>query len=242
MKTLAWCAGVLVGLIPVAACDASRQLPGTSPSPPPAAITYTLSGHVFEVLPGHRVPAADISLTAVVETESGCDRPCIRRVDITYRSTSSGPDGRYHFPELPRGSAIVVAYSNTYQQVCGAFATLTATTQLDVEVTSRDNPQPSPTMPPLRLTGVVYETTPAGRVGVGGALVAFDWHNDGPFFQVYADADGRFSACGIPANRPLLVEAWQQGFDGPSAWRQFAADTTLDFELTRLSGGDTPGR
>jgi hypothetical protein len=97
-------------------------------------------------------------------------------------------------------------------------------------------------MPPLRLTGQVYETTPAGRVGVGGALVAFDWHSDGTFFELYAGADGRFTACGIPANRPIAVSAWQQGFDGPYEWRQFAADTTLDLELKRLSGEDTPNR
>jgi hypothetical protein len=178
----------------------------------------------------------------VFETVSGCDRPCIRAASITYKETSSGADGRYHFPELPPGSAIVVAHSSTHQQVCGAFVALTATTQLDVEVTSRENPQPSPTMPPLRLTGLVYETTSAGRVGVGGALVAFDWLPDGPFFELYADADGRFSACGIPANRPIAVSAWQQGFDGPYAWHQFAADTTLDLELKRLTGGDTQAR
>jgi hypothetical protein len=216
-------------------------MPGP-PLPAPSATTYTLTGHVFEVLPGSRVPAANIPVLVVVETVSGCDRPCIRQANFTYKNTSSGPDGRYHFPELPPGSAIVTVNSGTYQQVCGAFAALTATTQLDVEITSRENPQPSPTMPPLKLTGLVYETTPAGRVGVGGALVAFDWHSDGPFFEVNADADGRFTACGIPANRPIAVSAWQQGFDGPYAWHQFAADTTLDLELKRLTGGDTPER
>src|SRR5262245_23374458 len=212
LKTLVSWAGVLVGLLPVSACNSTGQMPGPSSSPPlnqPPGITYTLTGHVFEVLPGSRVPAANISLLVVVETVSGCDRPCIRTTHFTYENTTSGPDGRYHFPRLPDGSAIVVAYSSTHLQVCGAFVALTATTQLDVEITSRENPQPSPTMPPLRLTGLVYETTTSGRVGVGGALVAFDWQNDGPFFQVYAGADGRFSACGIPPNRPLAVSAWQ---------------------------------
>ena len=223
--------------LPTASCD-SKNLLTPTPTPPCAqagAITCTLSGHVFEILSGSRVPAVGFPVIAVVETVSGCASPCIRITNLTYENTTSDSDGRYHFPRLPSGSVIVLANSSTPRQVCGALAALTATTQLDIEVTSRADPQPSPTMPPLRLTGQVYETTPAGRVGVGGALVYLEWHSDGPFLEVYADADGRYVACGIPANRPMAVSAWQEGFNNPYVWHQFSADATLDLELKRLA-------
>ena len=70
-------------------------------------------------------------------------------------------------------------------------------------------------------------------VGVGGALIAFESLFELPLLQIFADADGRYEACGIPANRPIAVGAWQDGFDSPYARHQFTADTTLDLELKR---------
>lgn len=241
-KTVPVGAAFLCVLLPVTGCDSKDRMahvPVPSPTPQlpqPPAVTYTLSGNVFEVLPGgSRVPAAGFPVLVVVETVSGCSRPCTRIVSLKYQHATTGPDGRYHLLDLPAGSAIVLANSRTHRQVCGALAVLTATTQLDVEVTSRENPQPSPTVPPLRLTGQVYETTPTGRVGIGGALVYFESHSDASFLEVYADADGRYTACGIPANRPIAISPWQEGFDNPYAWHQFSADATLDLELKRVA-------
>jgi hypothetical protein len=150
-----------------------------------------------------------------------------------YDGTTTGPDGRYSFPDLPAGLVVVRGQSATHRQLCGALAELDQTTRLDLEITSRANPQPSPMMPPLKVSGQVFETTPAGRVGVGGAQVVFEWYYEVTVLDIYADADGHYEACGIPANRPIAVGAWQEGFEGPYARHQFSADTTLDLELKR---------
>jgi len=193
----------------------------------------TLSGRVFEVIPGGRVPAPGIGVTAFVVTPSACSPPCSQT--FTSHGTTSGPDGRYQFPKLPAGSAIVVTSSDAHQQVCGAATVLSAATELDVEITSRSNPQPSPTMAPLRITGRIFETTPSGRVGVDGASIYIDWlAPDSPFMTIYADREGRFTACGIPANTQLGFWTSKAGYDDPYAWHQFSADTgAVDIELKR---------
>jgi hypothetical protein len=197
----------------------------------------SLSGQVFELIPGSRVPAANIPVLAVVLTTAGCAAPCTSTTRATYVDTATGPDGRYSFAQLPAGSAVVLAGSPTYQQVCGAGAELSAATQLDVEITSRSNPQPSPTMPPLRVTGQVYEMTPAGRVGVSGASIGMDHHlPDAPFLTVFTDADGRYRACGIPANWPIGFDVGKSMYEvaDRTYWRHFNADTTLDIEVRRM--------
>jgi hypothetical protein len=153
-------------------------------------------------------------------------------------STTTGPDGRYHFPDLRAGSAIVIAGDSwTHQQLCGAAVELrvgTQGTQLDVEVTSRANPQPPTRLPPLRVTGQVYEMTSSGRVGVEGTLIGTDWiAPDSPFLTIYSERDGRYTACGIPPNTSIAFETFKTGYLVTYFWRQFTADTTLDIELKR---------
>jgi hypothetical protein len=194
----------------------------------------TLSGTVFEVIPGARVPAPGVSVTAVVVTDDSCSPPCFNKKTWVRESTTSGPDGRYHFPLLPPGPAIVLTSSSAHQQVCGAATTLSATAQLDVEITSKSNPQPSPTMPPLTITGQIYETTTSGRVGLDGASVYMEWiAPDSPFMTFTADKNGRFSACGIPANTAIAFWTFKTGYNDPYDWHQFSKDSTIDIELTR---------
>jgi hypothetical protein len=91
------------------------------------------------------------------------------------------------------------------------------------------------------VTGQIYEVTPAGRVGLGGAVIYVYWANDGYFLTVVADADGYYLACGIPANRPMAFEVARNlsaGYNGdyeiPYIWYQFGgADLTRDIELKR---------
>jgi hypothetical protein len=106
---------------------------------------------------------------------------------------------------------------------------------LDLEVTSAANPQPSPTMPPLKVTGQVYETTPAGRVGVGGVEVWIEWQPDTTFLTVRTDENGRYTACGIPVGWPIEFSPWfaNHTYEQLSRWYQFLSDTTVDFELKR---------
>lgn len=221
----------------VAACDSSGSRSGTT-APTGIAqqgpVTRSLSGQVFELIPGTRVSAAGIPLTVVVVSVSGCSPPCVLTHNWTYRSTTSGADGRYTFPDLPDGSATILAGAANYRQVCGAGVELGATTIIDVEITSDANPQPSPTMPPLTVTGQVYEITPAGRVGISGAWVGLEHHApDAPFLTVFSGADGRYAACGIPSDWALAFWAGRTGYSDTYVWHRFSADSTVDIELKR---------
>jgi hypothetical protein len=227
-------AAAIVLSLPLSACDSRSPISATTVPSDVSAAAMTLSGQVFEVTPGGRVPAADVSVLAVVATTSGCAAPCTSMTTVSRERTTSGPDGRYNFPRLNAGSALVLASKDGYQQVCGAAVTLGAATQLDVEITSRANPQPSPTMPPLKVTGQVYETTPTGRVGLDGASIGIDWPApDSPFLTVFAGKDGRYSICGIPANTPIALWTGRIGYTDTYIWHQFSADSTIDIELTR---------
>ena len=225
----------LIALVATLGCHDSKSPVNPTPASSPAAnVPMTLSGTVFEVLPGTRVPAPGVSLMAVVVTDSSCSPPCANKRTWVREETTSGPDGRYHFPVLPPGPAIVLTSSSAHQQVCGAATTLTAATQLDVEVTSKSNPQPSPTMPPLTITGHVYETTPSGRVGLDGASIYMEWiAPDSPFMTFNADKNGHFTACGIPANTQIAFWTFKTGYNNPYDWHQFSRDSTVDIELTR---------
>jgi hypothetical protein len=111
---------------------------------------------------------------------------------------------------------------------------LSAVTELDLEITSTSNPQPSPTMPPLRVSGQIFEMTSNGRVGVGGASIGLDWMGpDSPFITVNADKNGRYTTCGIPAHAPIAFWALKAGYTDSYTWHQFSTDGTLDIELTR---------
>lgn len=194
----------------------------------------TLLGQVFDVTPGGRVPAADVSVLAVVATTSGGTAPCTSMTTFSRERTTSGANGRYHFPRLNAGSALVLAFEDGHQQVCGAAATLGAATQLDVEITSRANPQASSTMPPLRVTGQVYETTPTGLGGLDGASIGIEWPApDSPFLTVFAGKDGRYSVCGIPANTPIAFWTGKIGYTERTSGTSSALDSTIDIELTR---------
>jgi hypothetical protein len=187
---------------------------------------------VFEIVPGARVPAAGITLSVAIVTGNCPAAVC--NSSITYLTTTTGLDGRFSFPNLPVGVAAVRTSSATHQQLCGAVVTLDGLTEVVVEVTSKEHPQHSPTMPGLRITGQVYEMTPAGRVGIAGALVYTEWlFPDMPFVQVDAGKDGRFSLCGIPPNSRIAFGAWHAAYEENYRWHQFNADTNLDIELER---------
>ena len=230
-------------ILTTAACD-RENLPAPSPTPaprpapppagPPSPTGFTLSGQVFDLTPEGRVPAADVPLLVTVKSSNCPGNPCSNWLTRVHAST--GADGSYSVSELPPGSATLVSLQRTHRQVCGAFA-LKLPARLDMQITSNTNPQPSPTLTPLRLTGQVYETTPTGRVAVGGALIWFDWFYETGFYGVQADQDGHYSACGIPANWQLGVGAWQLGFWESYRYQYFAADATLDIEMYREQGG-----
>jgi len=215
----------------VSACDSPSSGSGVTGPSPSEPSTTSLSGQVFEIDAAGRSPAAGVTVFANVLTTSGPSRAA------TYYQTTTGPDGRYAFAQLPYGSVAVQALAPNHRQVCAAGAELGPATQLDVEITSSANPQPSPAPTPLRITGQIYEMTPAGRVGLAGWSIGIDHHApDLPFLTVQADANGHYTACGLPAN-------WQVLFDGGSeiyaavsgaGWHTFTSDTTVDIEMKRV--------
>jgi hypothetical protein len=185
---------------------------------------------VFEVTSGAHVPAADFPVFV-----RALSRNCTTPVCTAAQSTRTGPDGRYTFGDLPEGRVVVTANTAAHAQVCGATSVLSATTQLDVEITSRNNRRPSLTMPPLRVRGQLFQTTPAGRVGVSRGEIALELSLDGStqttstafFLEVDADVNGNYLACGLPANWPIRFIS---GFEDYRAWHQFSADGMLDIE------------
>jgi hypothetical protein len=189
-----------------------------------------VSGHVFEVISGAHVPAPDFPVLVRV-----LSRNCTAPVCTAAQSTRTGPDGRYSFGELPEGRVIVTANTASHAHVCAATSVLQGATLLDVEITSRTSRQPSLTVPPLRVSGQLFQTTPAGRVGISRGEIGLELSLDSSaqttqtafFLEVDADANGYYLACGLPANWPIRFTS---GFEDYQAWHQFTADATLDIE------------
>ena len=158
---------------------------------------------------------------------------------MSAQNTRTGSDGRYGFGQLPEGRVVVTANTAEYAQVCGATSVLSATTPLDVEITTRNNRRPSLSMPPLRVSGLLFQTTPAGRVGVSRGEIALELSLDPVaqttaaafFLEVDADATGNYLACGLPANWPIRFIS---GFEDYQAWHTFSGDTTLDIERRKF--------
>jgi hypothetical protein len=221
-------------ILPNVGCDSRPPVPGTTATPPvtgPSPVEpRTLVGQVHELTPAGRVPAADFPLVGVIAPAAGGW--------WRYEQTRTDAGGHYSFTGLPAGTAVVLAASTAHQQVCGALSGLNATTRLDVEVTSRANPQKSPAAAPLRVTGRIYEMTPAGPVGVSQAGIEVLWYSDALLLSVLPDAHGYYTACGIPANRLVLFDILSGGayevVSQSFPWREFAGDTTLDIELKRV--------
>ena len=224
-------AATLCASLTIAACGSPGTSPGSmqpgSPSPPPS---FSVSGRVLEVISGAHVPKADFPVLVRVLA-----RNCAAPVCADAQTTRTGSDGRYSFGQLPEGRVVVTANTATYAQVCGTTAVLTGTMQLDVEVTSRTNRQPSLNMPLLRVSGQLFRVTSDGRVGVSRGEIALSLSLDGSaqttstafFLEVDANTSGNYIACGVPANWPILFIS---GFEDYRAWHQFSVDGTLDIE------------
>ena len=225
----------LCAILSIVACGSSSgssgpAQPSPSPSPTPPPSSFSVSGRVFAVDSGAHVPAPDFRVLVRVLA-----RNCTVPVCADAQSTRTGSDGRYSFDGLPAGRVVVTANTAEYAQVCGATAVLSGSTQLDVEITSRNNRRPSLTLPPLRVTGQLFRMTPAGRVGVGRSEIALDLSLDASaqttmtafFLEVDTDANGNYLACGLPAEWPIRFVS---GFEDYQAWHRFSADATLDIE------------
>jgi hypothetical protein len=186
------------------------------------------------VISGAHVPAPDFPVFVRVLSRN-CTAPVCTDSFSAAQSTRTGADGRYSFSDLPEGRVVVSANTASHAQVCGATTVLSVITQLDVEITSRTNRQPSLTIPPLRVSGQLFQSTPAGRVGVSRGEITLELSLDASvqttstafFLEVDTDANGNYLACGLPANWPIRFSS---GYEDYQEWHQFGADGTLDIE------------
>src|SRR5262245_21375052 len=124
VRRLSTCGVACCGFLALVSCQ-SHQSSDIPPSPlAPSPVTRTLSGQVLEVVPGGvRVPVADFPVLAVVIASGTCSPPCTSMSRWTYNNTTTGPDGTYHFAELPNGPAVLIGSWDPgarYRQVCGA--------------------------------------------------------------------------------------------------------------------------
>jgi hypothetical protein len=228
----------LCAILSIAACGSSSgspaSMPPTSPSPSAPPASFSVSGRVLEVISGAHVPVADFPVFVRVLSRN-CTAPVCTNSFSAAQSTRTAADGRYSFSDLPEGRVVVSANTASHAQVRGTTTVLSATTQLDLEITSRTNRQRSVTMPPLRVGGQLFRITPAGRVGISHGEIALALSLDASaqststafFLEVDADVNGNYLACGLPANWPILFVS---GFEDYQAWHQFSADATLDIE------------
>jgi hypothetical protein len=235
VRALSAYAAMGCSILSFAACGETDPTPlRPSPNPPRATTPATLAGQVFDVTAEGRVAVPDLSVLGVFLTaRPGGPGPWFG----SYRRTATGSDGRYVFPDVPAGAAIGIVRidSSAHRQLCGATAELGAATDLDVEITSNAGRQQrsAGTLTPLRVTGQVYEMTPAGHVGIEGAEIYTEWAPDGPFVSFYTRANGLYTTCGIPRDWPIGFEASKPGYVGLFLRRAFHVDSTLDFELER---------
>jgi hypothetical protein len=230
----------LLSAMTIAGCASNNPAAPAATTSAPAATTSSddiadLAGRVFDVTSTGIVPAGGIPLSAVV-VPAQCDGACGRTSSFRQFDTVSGPDGSYQFTGLPPGSAAVFPRSPLFRPVCGAGADLRRGTRLDLHITSIASPQGSPFLTPLEISGQVFETTPAGRVGVSGAMIRVDHHvPDAQFIDAVTDGSGFFSICGIPSRWPIGFGARKAGFQRRYTWQEFGGNTRLDIELLRAN-------
>ena len=98
---------VLTLLAAAAGCDSQPDRSGqggVGPAPVPGQQTpTTVSGQVFELVPGGRIPAAGFPVDVTVVTIGGCSPPCTFTRTWNRATTTAGPDGRYRFTSIKPG-------------------------------------------------------------------------------------------------------------------------------------------
>jgi hypothetical protein len=124
--------------------------------------------------------------------------------------------GGYRLTSLPAGTVWVDTYKEGYVQQCAApELTVPQDATVDLQLVSRANLTAStnqPPMPGLRsVSGVIVESTAAGKQPVAGAFVDFEPVPDSPAAVTYSDTAGRFLLCGLPEDRAVDLGV---GFSG----------------------------
>jgi hypothetical protein len=163
--------------------------------------------------------------------------------------------GRYQLSGLPdSATAWVQAWKDDrseYVQQCAApMVTLHGNMKADIQLVSRANLSassssvPAPAPGTRFVSGVIFESTVAGRQPVAGAFVAFEPVEDiGTIAaDTVSDAAGRYLLCGLPEGRTVIVGGCLQPCDSFSEVSVPPGQTTgADIEIT-ASGAETQNR
>jgi hypothetical protein len=210
-------------LLIVAACSDSPD----GPTPPDDGL-HTLSGQVFEQSPQGRIP-----LDGFVYFDS------VRPGDsFTTGGNVTTTAGRYLFEHVPTGTSIRLRAQALHvgwrNQPCAAQTVVQSDMVLDIEVV-RPGAAGVTSGSPI-VTGVVYQTTPGGRVPIPDADVSFTQGCRGlrtPYTRT--DGAGRFAFCRVPTGGGCLVAGVErygtQWFDERQVPVNVSGDVARDIEL-----------
>jgi hypothetical protein len=220
MKTTSALLAVVSTALFALACD--ERVGSRSPTGPIPAIasTGTLSGVVFEP-----TSQGDVLLP-------GLEFEIHTRFGPFLGTVTSDATGRYTLPDVPRGTqiALALAYAGLpVGQQCVASTTVEGDTVLDVELTRVHGSSRLPRSPTV--SGVVFETPPAGRQPIPHASVYYDWNClDGtPEAWTVTDANGHYELCRLPRGGCIVVVVRDGRFTSVSIDVQH--DTRLDIAV-----------
>jgi hypothetical protein len=119
--------------------------------------------------------------------------------------------GRYRLIGLPAQVKVwLQTWKDGYVQQCAApQVTLLGVTRVDAQLISKASLSASsaqPSAPGFRsVSGVVYESTEAGKRPVAGAFVTYEPLMDFPAAVTITDATGRYLLCGLPDEQAALI-------------------------------------
>lgn len=141
-------------------------------------------------------------------------------------------DFRGYLAERP--TAWVTAGKEGYVQQCPSATTIESDAIVDVRLTSVANlsiARPASNQNLRSLSGVVFETTPAGRRPVQGAGVAWETSFDGFVAWTITDGAGFYFLCDLPRQALTGVFAWKDGYTNGSVLVAAGGDVVADIEM-----------
>lgn len=186
----------------------------TSPTNPPAPLSYVVSGILSETVDGVSRPLAGRQVRLYISGTCGQPIPGDCRPE-TGRQLLTHDNGRYT-AQVPKSWVFVSANVGELQP-CVASAAVDKDTTIDVQVVPAGRSStPPPTASPM-ITGLVYETTPQGRNPLRGVDVWLEVGYEGYFVAGnQTDDAGRFFLCRVngpfPVNVPVLMYAFLSGY------------------------------
>ena len=232
MRAARLCAPLVVALGLIGLQPACSQPPPAAPTPPPTILSAPVPA-APRSQPGHTV-----SGTVLDGAASEPRAVPVSFVDYLVDSGSAlgrvpvDANGRYTIPNVPGGSRIrVTAIGTSLKQTCGAYALVEGDTSLDIDLVrpgTRGRRHRTPT-----LSGVVFETTAAGRRPVAATPVVYYSVFRGTF-DVYTitDAEGRYEFCGLPLGAGDLLAGSCNDQMMPVPIELRSDSTNVDVDLT----------